>query len=255
VQRETAYLTMLHVANDRGSLAALLEALAEHLHPQGVRTLVGPTHLLPHLGGGALVSHWHLPPPVDTPYAPPYLGEHLEALLHPVGEAHLFGLEAAPAARQHPVQVAPFELPRLASDLLPLFQAATTASPTPSPPDEAEVRATLTWWAPHRPFGLLALAGEAPVGFALLYEDAATRSLRFKAPKVQRGRLLGGVLPAFRRQGVGRALLGSALAAARTCGWQHLSIGPVPTASEAEVFLKACGALPAQRYRLYSSTL
>ncbi|WMT58686.1 GNAT family N-acetyltransferase [Truepera radiovictrix] len=252
MQRGTAYLTMLHAANDRGALTVLLDALAEHLRPQGVRALIGPTHLLPHLGGGVLVSHWHRPPPTDTPYAPPYLGEHLGALMVPLGEARLVELEV-PAAHPGPppagaLELAPLALERLAGDLLPLFRAAVAPSPALSPPDAAEVAAALRWWEPRRPFGYLALAGGAPVGFALLYEDPAARPVRC-------GRLLGGVAPAARGRGVGRALLGSALAAARARGWARLSVGPVPTTSAAEAFLRACGGVPEGRYTLYQAAL
>lgn len=256
VQRGTAYLTMLHAANDRGALAALLDALSEHLRPQGVRTLVGPTHLLPHLGGGALVSHWHLPPPVDTPYTPPYLSEHLDALMAPVGEGRLFVLEATASKTLWTVETAALEPSRLAGDLLPLFQVATAALPVLSPPDEAEARATLRWWEPGRPVGLLALADGAPVGFALLYGDAEPGSgLQLRRPKLRRGRLVGGVLPSYRQQGLGRALLMRALAAAQARGWTHLSVGPVATGSGAEGFLKVCGAVPEQRYTLYKAAL
>jgi GNAT superfamily N-acetyltransferase len=81
---------------------------------------------------------------------------------------------------------------------------------------------------------------------------------------VAAGRLLfGGVLPAWRGRGVGAALWGWALAAARARGWRTLTIGPlwsprrvsrVPAADPeplAAAFLLARGALPRQTYHLY----
>lgn len=65
---DSGYLTLLQFVNDRDTLYTLLEHLSETLRPHGIRTLLGPTHLLPQLGSGALSSHWQLPPPADTPY-------------------------------------------------------------------------------------------------------------------------------------------------------------------------------------------
>jgi GNAT superfamily N-acetyltransferase len=255
---DTGYLTLLNFINDRATLRALLESLAETLRPQGVKTLIGPTHLLPGLGGGALGSYWHLPPPPDTPYGPPYAPEHLDALMSPLETLNLLHFGTAQEVRGvAQVGLGPLEPGRLAGDLLPLLQAASASSPALSPPDTAEARALLRWLKPYRPFGFSAHlpgAPDTPVGFAFLYGDRSG-AFNLAAPRRKRrsrtGRLWGGVLPAFRRQGVGRALLGAALEAARVSGWDSVSIGPVSQRGDAEAFLQACGGVRQQRYTLY----
>ncbi|CAA9566285.1 MAG: hypothetical protein AVDCRST_MAG86-1218 [uncultured Truepera sp.] len=256
---DTGYLTLLHFVNDHDTLYALLEGLSERLRPHGVRTLVGPTHLLPQLGSGALSSHWQLPPPADTPYGPPYAPEHLGALMSPTDTLNLFHLDtfqAAPGGAD--VSLRALEPQRLTGDLLPLLQTAFSAPDFPSP-DAAETRAILRWLTPRRPFGFLAAlpgAPDTPVGLALLYPDDA---FRYRLPRRETynrtGRLWGGVLPAFRRQGIGRALLGAALAAARARGWDSLSVGPVPRNGDVDTFLQACGGVWRQGYTLYRTGL
>jgi len=255
---DSAYLTMLHLANDRTALRALLEGLAETLRPRGVRSLIGPTHLLPHLGGGVLESHWHLPPPPDTPYQPPFVPEHLDALMSPKEALRLFrlGTSAAPSEEAPGLSLTALDPTRLARDLLPLLQAACSPSPALAPPDEAEARAVVRWLERGRPFGLLATLEDTPAGFALLYPERGTTRGRFHPPPAaERGRLMGAVLPAFRRRGLGRALLRGARGLARDRGWSSLSVGPVPLGSEVEGFLQGCGAAAGQRYTLYQYTL
>lgn len=255
---DTGYLTLLHFVNDRATLRALFESLAETLRPHGVKTLIGPTHLLPSLGGGMLGSHWHLPPPTDTPYSPPYTPEHLDALMSPLETLNLFHFETAQEVRgTDKVALGPLEPGHLAGDLLPLLGVASTSSPALSPPDAAEARALLRWLEPYRPRGFsttLPGAPDTPVGFALLYGDLGG-AFNLAAPRRQRrnraGRLWGGVLPAFRRRGVGRALLGAALEEARANDWDSVSVGPVSQSGDAEAFLRACGGVRQQRYTLY----
>ncbi len=249
----TGYLTMLQFVNDRTTLHVLLESLAEALAPLGVRTLIGPTHLLPHLGGGALSSHWQLPPPPDTLYGPPYLPEHLDALMSPLDTSVLYDFEPAAELRGAEVRLEPFSLNRLAQDLLPLLQTATAASPALSPPDAAEAGLILQWLESYRPTGFLATLQDQPAGFALLYPPTSHR--RFRRAPSSGARLWGGVLPAFQRQGVGGALLGAGLKVARENLSEHVSVGPVSQQGDAAAFLRACGGVEAQRYTLYRTDL
>ena len=250
----TGYLTLLQFVNDRDTLYTLLEHLSETLRSHGIRTLLGPTHLLPHLGSGALSSHWQLPPPADTPYHPPYVSEHLDALMSPVDTLSLFhfetGQENLTGGATVEVQALGFQHP----DILPLLQ--TASSTTLAPPDTAEAQAILNWLEPYQPFGLSATlpgAPESPVGLALLYPNETRSGLR--RIRARTGRLLGGVLPDARRQGVGRTLLGAALAEARTRGWDSVSVGPVLQKGDAATFLEACGGVRQQGYTLYETKL
>jgi GNAT superfamily N-acetyltransferase len=159
------------------------------------------------------------------------------------------------------VTLGPLEPGHLAGDLLPLLGAASTSSPALSPPDAAEARALLRWLEPYHPLGFSAHLPGAPdtlVGFALLYGDPSG-AFNLTAPRPKRrsqtGRLWGGVLPAFRLRGVGRALLGAALGAARASGWDSVSVGPVSQGGDAEAFLRACGGMRQQRYTLYRTGL
>ncbi len=254
---DTGYLTLLQFANDRDTLYALLEHLSETLRPHGIRTLTGPTHLLPHLGGGALSSHWQLPPPTDTPYNPPYVSEHLDALTSPVDTLSLFHFETRveKSPTEGAVVLQALE-PRHLPNTLPLLQTACSAT-TLSPPDAAEVQAILRWLEPRQPFGFFATlpgAPETPVGFALLYPDSVPRA-GLRRARARTGRLLGGVLPDARRQGVGRTLLSAALKEARTRGWDSVSVGPVSQKGDAAAFLEACGGVRQQGYTLYKTKL
>ena len=85
VRKDMGYLS-LHTVNDRTTLRVLLESLTEHLRPHGIRTLIGPTHLFPHLGSGVLENYWNLTPPLYTPYNPPYLAELCQILMKRVEE-------------------------------------------------------------------------------------------------------------------------------------------------------------------------
>jgi len=254
-QPDTGYLTLLGFVNDRDTLHALLENLSETLRPYGIRTLLGPTHLLPHLGGGALSSHWHLPPPADTPYNPPYVSEHLDALLSPAEKLNLFHFDtASPTPQPTGAEVRVKRLEPHRPDTRALLQTALFSLTLP-PPDAAEAQAIVNWLKPQQPFGFSAtLPGtpDIPAGFALLYPDSRNGLRRARA---RTGRLLGGVHPGFGRRGVGRALLGAALGEARTRGWDSLSVGPVPQKGDAATFLEACGGVQRQEYTLYKMKL
>jgi GNAT superfamily N-acetyltransferase len=74
----------------------------------------------------------------------------------------------------------------------------------------------------------------------------------FASRRAAQGRVLfGGVLPAWRRRGIGRQLLNQALAAAHALGWNHLHVGPIPTAAAAVDFIQAHGAQAERTYRIF----
>ena len=254
---DTGYLTLLGFVNDRDTLYTLLESLSETLRPHGIRTLLGPAHLLPHLGSGVLSSYWQLPPPLDTPYNPPYVSEHLDALMSSVDRLSLFHFGTAlpnPKPTGAEVVLKVLEPERLLNTL-PLLHTAFSAT-TLSPPDAAEAQAILRWLELQQPFGVAATlpgAPETPVGFALLYPDETRNGLR--RSRARTGRLLGGVLPDFRRRGVGRGLLSAALEGAHARGWDSVSVGPVSREGDAAAFLEACGGVRRQEYTLYKSRL
>ena len=158
---DTGYLTLLQFVNDRNTLYTLLEHLSETLRSHGIRTLLGPTHLLPQLGSGALSSYWQLPPPTDTPYHPPYVSEHLDALMSPVDTLRLFHFETGQVEMTGGVAVKVQALGFQHPDILLLLQTAFS-SITLSPLDAAEAQTILRWLEPQHPFGFSATLPGAP---------------------------------------------------------------------------------------------
>ncbi len=280
----TAYLAELKLADDAEAFERLYDRLEEALSDAGIQRLIGPVGLSPYLDRGLLVDSWDAWPPQHTPTNPPYLPELLErrARVRQVGRLYhvMVGEEAARMAASRgglsvngAVAVRPFEVARLAGELLPLLVAAVDDGCGFAPPDAAEAAYLLRAAGPAA-FGGLAEVDGAPVGFVLLAPDMAGRlraarggrplwgraalALGDRRP-VGAGRLLfGGVLPAWRGRGVGSALWGWALASARSRGWQSLSVGPiwsprrssrVPTTDPepaAAAFLTARGAVAGQ---------
>ncbi len=60
---------------------------------------------------------------------------------------------------------------------------------------------------------------------------------------VNQGHILwGGVLPGYRRQGIGRQLWQKAIQRGIEQSWKMLTIGPLPTSAEGNGFLQAMGA-------------
>ena len=257
LRNDIGYLSFLHTVNDRTTLGVLLESLTEHMRPHGIRTLIGPTHLFPHLGSGVLASHWHLSPPRYTPYNPPYLGELCQSLMKRAEGLQLYHLPTnVDIASDSPATLSLLEPERLAGDLLSLLQTACAANAVFSPPDAAEAEKMLRWLRTSPLHGWLAEVDEKPVGFVLLQPDSlAKRGLwRFRKQASLNGRLLFlGVLPEFRGRGVARHLLSQALMTAREQGWERLSSSPV-TRRAGEV-LQAWGADSRQSYTLYRYTL
>jgi GNAT superfamily N-acetyltransferase len=269
----TAYLGLLHCSNDLDSLERLLAAAAELLRPQGVRRLIGPTGLSPHLGSGLLQDHWHQTPPLHTPYDPPYLPEMADIVLSPLARSRLYRLNLPadlpplvdrPASRAN---LTPLASARLVTDLLPLLAAACPAWAGFLPPDVDEAGFLLAWLRLWPLLGWLAVVDSEAVGFVLLQPDIAPRLRRAGGGRnplwrlwlnwaarrpVRRGRLLfGAVLPEWRGQGIGQQLLHQAYLTGRQQGWHSLTIGPVPDDAPANKFLAHHGAKAEQSYGLY----
>lgn len=276
---QTAHLGLLHTAGDAKALERLFDYLTETLGEDDTRRVIGPTGLSPHLGSGVLADAWDAAPPQHTPTNPPYLPEMLERDARVLQTGRLYAVDVAGGylaggrGEVSGVTVEAFAVGRLAEDLLPLLIAATE-NPVAGfpPPDAAEAAFLLRQAGPGAVGGLAVVAG-APAGFVLLAPDegARLRAARGGQPlwgrawlaggrPTRAGRLLfGGVRPAARRRGVGRALWVWALAAAGARGWRALTVGPVwsPPAGEAAAaaFLRAHAATARQSYRLYEWSL
>lgn len=285
-----AYVAALQFANDREALGRFLVKAQEILTPQGVEELLLPTGLSLHLGSGMLQNYFHQLPPLHASYHPPYAVELMSLSCRPFGRVILYRAEIAPAQGVDPAPVAdvpgpdvpgadvpgaeapcrllPLEPGRLAGDLLPLLQAATESWRGVPPVDEAEASFLLDGLGPWPVVGWLALVEEEPVGFVLAQADLAPllhshgggrglwprlwlgwRGRRFRA---KGGRLLfGGVLPAFRRRGIGRALWEALLAHGRSAGWEQIRIGPIPSMLAGNSFLINRGAVEERSYLLH----
>ena len=269
----TAYLAMLSVSNDEESLEHLLAAAWQQGMGLGAQRLVAPAELAPSFSAGLLMDHFHRPPPLHTPYNSPYLPELLEGAMDPVRFSRLWHLETttgvALPAQPAGIEIAAFDVRRLAADLLPLLHvSACDAEGSETPPDPAEVEFALRMWSVSPLIGCLAQIDGAPVGFVLMQADvgAAMRSARgglplwgraalaFRPPvRATAGRLLlGALLPEQRGRGLALHLLGHALAMAREFGWRTLATGPVAEGSAAAHFLESIGAIPLQRYCLFA---
>ena len=260
-------LALPRCANDKATLRQLLERAAAIA---GGHTLLGPTHLSPYLGAGALDSHWNLRPPQYTPYNPPYFPDLLRSVMEPATRSRLYHLEVPPHTQSDetgPASLVPLEPHRLAGDLLPLLAAACDPWPDFAPPGPAAAGFILRWleqWPLH---AWLAVMDGQPAGFVLLQLDRAAAMQRAGGGKAlwwrlwlrwsfsrgaAAGRLLfGAVLPAWRDRGVGAQLLAAAQASAVKAGWQKLTIGPIPEGAPAGGFLEKFGARPQQGYQLY----
>jgi len=260
------HLALPRCANDRATLRQLLETA---VGSSGGHTLLGPTHLSPYLGAGALDSHWNLRPPQHTPYNPPYFCDLLRSVMQPITRSRLYHLDV-PSARPPatgPASLVPLEPDRLTGDLLPLLGAACATWRDFPPPGAAEARFLLLWLEQWALQGWLALIDGQPVGFVLLQADRAPAMQRTGGGKAlwrrlwlqwatsreaSAGRLLfGAVLPNWGRHGVGGQLLAAALATAANAGWQKVTVGPIPDGAPAATFLEKYGAFPQQTYQLY----
>jgi GNAT superfamily N-acetyltransferase len=269
----TAYLSMLHCVNDAETLERLLDFVAENIGEEGYRRLVGPTGISPHLGSGMLLDHWDKPPPLHTPYNPPYLPEIVGQELDQWEHSQLYYLEiptqaVRPKAATHPgLQLVPLDAGRLSDDLLELFIKASGWRKEFPPPDAEEAAFLVSWVGLWPSAGWLAQVDGRPVGYILLQPDLGPLLTRARGGRsllwrlwllnasrrpTRQGRLLfGGVLPAWRGQGIGTGLLQQVLSFAHQQGWVDLSAGPLPESSPAGAFLMAHGAHRLQNYHLY----
>lgn len=265
----TAYLSLLHCANDEETLERLLGTALEAAVDAGCSRLVGPTGITPHLAVGALQDCFHVLPPLHTPYNPPYLADLLASTMEPCAERVLYHQVVPPAVAPSAglARLAPLEPLRLAQDLLPLLVEGTAGKEDFPPPDADEAELLLLWLSAYPLAGWVAEVQETPVGFVLMQPDLAHLMRRAdggrnwagrayaawrKSAPARAGRLLlGAVDPAWRGRGVGRQLWQQALRHARAEGWRSLTCGPVAPDSAAAEFLAAAGATPGQHYMVY----
>jgi GNAT superfamily N-acetyltransferase len=149
----------------------------------------------------------------------------------------------------------------------------TNSAPAPytrplfPPPDRLEASFLLRWLS-QAPFtAFAAVQSGRPVGFALLCPDLAGLYNRAGGGRgllwrlwlsgardrgAREGRLLfGGVLPAWRRNGIGRYLLAAALDFASSRGWEAVTAGPVLDGSRSAAFLQEMGAVVVRNYAIY----
>jgi GNAT superfamily N-acetyltransferase len=266
----TAMLALLSVANDVESLERLLTTAQEQAFARGCVRLLGPVALSPYLGYGALLDHFDQTPPLYTPYNAPYLPEVLDAVLERVQTARLYHMPIATSTEPlpGPATLRPLTMGDDTKVLPTLLAALDEAAEFPRP-DAVEAAFLLSWWSIAPRLGWIAEVDGEPVGFVLLQPDLASALRRAKGGRnplwqlwwqwrrtqpSRRGRIVAaGVLPSWRRKGIGRQLWAAALATAYLQGWQSVNIGPVADDSAAEAFLLAHGAQPLQHYALYGT--
>ena len=270
----TAYLGLLHCANDQESLERLLGAAMEQLWPFGCQRLLGPVGLSPYLQTGALQDYFNLMPPLHTPYNPPYMPDVMFGVMENLAETRLFHagvpIQLSPL-HANPARLTLFDPDRLSQDLLPLLVEACAVQTDFPPPDAAEAEFLLQWLGILPLCGWLAMIDDQPVGFILLQPDLSTSLARAKGgrnpvwrlwlawrsqrPTAAGCVLFSSVLPAWRGRGIGSQLWRQALVTAREYGWRSLSVGPLPAQAPAAAFLQAQGATPRQTYRVYTSDM
>lgn len=266
-RQQGTLLTLFRCVNDHWTLLRLLEQAVDQRETRG---LLGPVALSPYLGAGVLASHWSDRPPLDTPYAPPYLAELMDGAMGLQAQSRLYHLPVmgavAPDAAGR-AQLDPLDPARLASDLLPLFSELAGEGGPFTPPGAVEAAFLLAWWGSVVAVsGWLATMDGEPAGFVLLQPDAGRQlqranggrqlwqrwRLRLGEERTSRGRLVaGGVLRDWRRQGLGQQLLTAAYRHALAAGWESLVVGPVWDGTPGSGFLLAAGAEARQRYQLF----
>ena len=271
-QDRTGALALLQCVNDTEVLERFIWTLMEQSYALGVRRFVGPTGLSPLLQSGVLKSHFADSPPLHTPYNPPYAAELFDSVLEEVAEARLFTADLSGAASLSPdahIRCAQVPLQALDAPLKAFMASAIDASPFFPPPDEAEIDFVLEGLGEWSLELWVAYQEDAPVGYVLIQPDLGEAVRRAgggrnpawrawlhwrKERPTDAGRVvLGGVLPAWRRQGIGRRLWQQALKRGHEQGWQRLTVGPVDIHSPAAAFLQEMNATPRQHYGLYTA--
>lgn len=270
----TVSIALLNTVNDPGPLGRLLDEVSELARQRGCRKVIAPTGISPHLNSGLLQDHWNKIPPLNTPYAPPYSPDIFSKYMHALNHWHLYQLPIP--AEVHPqssdiAELIPLQPESLKTDLLPLFTAACPEDSPFQPPDEQEAAFLIRWIEDWSLTGWLAQVNDVSTGFVLMQPDLSPILKRYKGGRnlVKRGflqleskrpsssgRLLfGGVLPEWRRKGIGTQLLNRAIRSAVELNWESLSIGPIPESSDAAAFLTHHHATPLQTYTLYERAL
>ncbi len=278
-QEKSGTLALFRFINEVDVLERFLWTLMERTHHLGIRRLVGPTALSPWLSQGILLDHFHLPPPLHTPYNPPYVPEVIGNVMEIVGESSLFTspVDDPPIAAgsggetDDDLRCVKLEVDDLRGILGPLLEAVLGDDPEFPPPDADESVFILNWLCMWPVETWIVRKGQEAVGFVLLQPDLAPAMTRAQGGRnplwrgwlkwrmgrpVSAGRIvLGGVHPDWRRQGIGRRLWQQALLASAANGWQTLTVGPVTNDSPGARFLHAMGARPQQRYALFATDL
>ena len=270
----TAYLGLLRCVNDVESLERFVGLALEQAARAGCRRLVGPTGLSPHLQSGVLLDHFHVMPPLHTPYNPPYVPEVMQGVLSPLQPSRLFHVStAAEDSRVDPRSDAGVNMLRLAKDqwqqvLVPLLVRSFDDEGQFPPPDAEEATFLLEWVSVWPLAVWAAIRDGEPAGYVMLQPDLAAPVARARGGRnplwrvwlawrsrrpTTSGRLLfAGVSPEHRGRGVGSQLWRHALAEARRLRVAVLTIGPLPPSHAAVPFLEARGAQAVQSYMLYA---
>ena len=267
---DTAYLALLRCANDEETLERLLDTALGWASEQGCTQLVGPTGLLPAWQPGALLDHFHVTPPLHTPYNPPYLPDILAGAMTPLYDTALYqwAPRPAPLPSAGPATVTSLDPLRLAGDCLDLLNEGLNPDGLWPRLDTAAATHFVQMLAPYPTAGWVAIVDKEPVGLALVQPDLAEVMRRAGGGRSWPGRayaawaknrpavggrlLLGAVAPAWRGRGVGAQLWGQVTAYAVAAGWSTISAGPFTPDSLGAAFLSAHGATPAQRYTTYT---
>lgn len=267
-----AYLFTPHLINDPACAESLFDALAQACTELGVSRLVGPTSFSPYLDAGLQLDYWHQPTPYLAASHPPYLPELLAQHMQPVEPiTHLWQLPLtnhdALLKKTTSLKFVTLELSRLAGDLLTLMSAACESIPGFPPPDPLEAGFLLAHLPPGTQGWLAILAGE-PAGFVALGPETSPALRRWRGGRSLVARLLlpmalsrtfqhgriyfAGVLPRFRRQGIGSQMLRQAIQAALALGWRSLVLGPLADGSAGAALLSGAGAQMRTTYRFFN---
>ena len=266
----TTYLGLFRFVNDDEVLDQLLDILTEQLWRSGCRRIVGPSGLSPRLQSGVLRDSFDRPPPLGTPYNPPYMHELLDQAMHPLYHSHLFhiglsdGIESEGAGPAELKQSTPS---RYSDELLWLFAQAFGHDDNTPQVDRAEAIFLIDWIQSWPCEFWLATIDDEAVGFLVLQPDLSSMVRRTNGGRnplwkpliwfqqkrpTHSGRLVHlAVDQEWRERGIGRQLWHHALNRGRQLGWQSITVGPVVDGTTAAEFLEHMGATQQQHYTTY----